>query len=171
MVLNNYWKAVQLLGSLGSSGNISSGMVKTNGSGLGNVITGLNGTDGSGRYRLRTQNVSVIVGKGTGTVSASDYDLFDDCTASISNFSYANQLNATDDGLSQVFTLGGNNNTKNDITITEVGIVKRYQGGYEISGQDVSEWNDVLFVKMLLSAPVTVPAGGSFQLSVKWEEK
>ena len=171
MVLNNYWKAVQLLGSLGSNGNISSGMVKTNGSGLGNVITGLNGTDGSGRYRLRTQNVSVIVGKGTGTVSASDYDLFDDCTASISNFSYANQLNATDDGLSQVFTLGGNNNTKNDITITEVGIVKRYQGGYEISGQDVSEWNDVLFVKMLLSAPVTVPAGGSFQLSVKWEEK
>ena len=48
MVLNNYWKAVQLLGSLGPSGNISSGMVKTNGSGLGNVITGLNGTEGSG---------------------------------------------------------------------------------------------------------------------------
>ena len=171
MVLNNYWKAVQLLGSLGPSENISSGMVKTNGSGLGNVITGLNGTDGTGRYRLRTQNVSVIVGKGTGTVSASDYNLFDDCTASISNFSYTNQLNATDDGLSQVFTLGGNNNTENDITITEVGIVKSYQGAYEISGQDVSAWNDVLFAKILLSTPVTVPAGGSFQLSVKWEEK
>lgn len=169
MVLNNYWKAFQYMEGLSTSGGgyINTGMVKLNGDAMPNLENYIRMGDSTNTnlVKIRTSNIGAVIGCGTGTIAATDYSLFDDCTSDFANFSVVNAFSAENDALSQIVTISGMNNTADEITITEAGITKSY------SEVESGTGGAVLFAKMLLSTPVTVPAGGSFQLSVKWEEK
>lgn len=172
MVLSNYWKALNSLKLLtGGNGHAPTGMVMTNGSTLANILTYIGGGSDadvrSNRWRLRDSNISAVVGKGSGTISAEDYALFDDCTSSFSNFSVANAAGASTEGFSQVVTISGQNNSGEDITITEVGIVKTYERRetYPEGG------GTVMFAKIQLDSPVLVPNNGTFQITVQWLER
>lgn len=168
MVLNNYWKAVRNLGLMyGGSGTFDSGMINVSGTAIPNLLTYISGTASAGLWQIRTKGISARVGKGDAAVTVNDYSLDDDCTASFDNYSVTHNL-GIDNALTDVFTISGDNNTGSEITLTEVGITKTYSGQNEVSDSSTQE---VMFARLLLSTPVTVPAGGSFQLSVKWEEK
>lgn len=168
MVLNNYWKAVRSLGLMtGSNGTFDSGMINVSGTAIPNLLTYISGTSSAGLWQIRTKGMSARVGKGNAAVTVNDYSLDDDCTSSFDNYSVTQNL-GIDNALTDVFTISGDNGTGSEITLTEVGITKTYSGQNEVSDSSTQE---VMFARLLLSNPVTVPAGGSFQLSVKWEEK
>lgn len=169
MVLNNYWKAIQSLGRIyGSSGNFSSGMVNISGDSVPNLLTYVGGSSSAGLWQIRTNKMGVLVGSGTTEPTAEDYRLENDVTSSFSNVSVSDSLNATENGLSQVFTVGGDNLSGDEITITEVGITKTYSGQNEVSD---SSTQVVLFARIVLDTPVVVPNNGSFQIPIQWLER
>ena len=171
MVLNNYWKALNILKSIvpdGASHKDSFGMVDIEGTappfqhGTYSYYT----TALYSNVNLKDALMGARLGKGTGTITPQDYALFDDCTSSISNLTVTNSANPTDEGYQSIITISGLNNTENEITITEVGITKTF---YEQNSADLFT-NPVMFCKILLNIPVTVPAGGAFTITIEWLE-
>ena len=172
MVLNNYWKALDILkdASYGSNANKSFGI---------KLIDGRNadiryGVDVQyqmnclvGNIDLKNDLMTARLGKGTGTIQPTDYALFDDVTSSFSDVQLSVASDATDEGYSSIYTVSGQNNTEAAITISEVGICKTFW----ISDQQPMYNQPAMFVKMLLENPITVPAGGTFQLNVQWLER
>ena len=171
MVLNNYWKALNILKSIvndGTSHKDSFGMID---------IEGTEPPVQHGTYspymqaiyaniNLKDSLMGVRLGKGTGTITAQDYALFDDCTDDISNLSITNSAAPTNEGYQNIITISGMNNTENEIVITEVGITKTF---YEQMSTDIFT-NPVMFCKILLHNLVIVPVGGAFTITIEWLE-
>ena len=171
MVLNNYWKAMNILKSISADGPdvMSFGM---------RDITGIypeviRHSNESYKYKgiisninLKNDYISVRVGSGTGTIAPTDYALFNDITNSISNFQASSSCDATDNGYRQVLTVSGTNNAEYAIIITEVGITKTF---YKTVNQDTFT-NPVMFAKILLEEPIEVAAGGAFSFTIEWLE-
>lgn len=169
MVLSNYWKALHILKDIwGSTGQIDYGMVGLDGEPYGVIYVSRAGWDDyTGIYRntrLRTDDIGIRIGKGTGEISASDYSLFDDCTASFSNLSVANSVIPSNDGYRQTIVASGVNNSGADITITEAGITKSFFSG----GSNIKP--PLLLTKKMLNTPLTVENGDSFTLTFEWLE-
>lgn len=120
------------------------------------------------------QNLSCLVGTGTTEVSESDYCLANDVTSSfvttVSNFN----AGVTDDGhFFVVATWNGTNNTANDITLTEIGLVKVFNmyhlANVATSGiGNTGEYN-ILLARHILEEPVTIGAGNTGTITVKIE--
>lgn len=171
MVLNNYWKAMNILKSISAENPevMTFGMIDINGT-LPEVMRMANEAY---KYKgiisnmnLRNDYISARVGSGTGTIAPTDYALFNDITSSISNFQVSSSCDATDNGYRQVLTISGTNNGESAITITEVGITKVF---YKTVNQDTFT-NPVMFAKILLDEPIEVAAGGAFSFTIEWLE-
>lgn len=117
-------------------------------------------------FTLRN-NLSIRVGSGTNAESADDYNLGDDKTAQISNYTNTINVSFTDNSLKAVISVSGVNNSETPITISEVGIVKTLGTGYNSS----LETDNVLIARKLLTTPLTVGAGNSFSLTFEWIEQ
>ena len=172
MILNNYWKAMNILKSINDAQpeTMNFGMVDINGT----IPEILRRANESYKYRgiipninLRDNQINVRVGSGSGTIAPTDYALFNDITSSISNFQVTSTCDATDNGYRQLITISGTNNGETAITITEVGITKVF---YKQVNQDELT-NPVMFAKILLDEPITVEVGGILNLTIEWEEK
>ena len=173
MILSNYWKALHSLKDVmvysGESAMIDYGMVGLDGNAYGAINMGY---DNNGDYsmvyrnvRLRSQDISMRVGTGTGEISADDYSLFNDCTASISNLSVTNSYVPLSDGYKQILTIAGTNSTSEPIIITEAGITKTFcRQAYPY------EKGPLLLAKMLLDNPITVAPKDNFMFSIEWKE-
>ena len=178
MVLGNYWRAMRILENTAGSGMVSAdlGLTDITGTALGVIDMADDGMNGSFREgaianaRLRTANMSIRLGKGTGDISADDYALFEDCTSDISSLLFSSSFNSTENGYSQVMIVTGTNNSGSELTITEAGICKTFQRFID-SNSDRPQSNPVLLAKMLLENPITVPAGGSFRIILEWLEQ
>jgi hypothetical protein len=171
MVLNNYWKAMNILKSINGDGadDMTFGMVDVNGT----FPEVLRKSNESYKYRgiisninLRNDKISARVGSGTGTITPTDYALFNDVTSSISNLQVSSTCDATNNGYRQVITISGTNSGESAITITEVGITKVF---YKAVNEDVLT-NPVMFAKILLDEPIEVAAGGAFSFTIEWLE-
>ena len=174
MVLNNYWKAINILKSMsisGASGD-SFGILDYTGS----AVSILKGYDAAKwpatkiNVNLRDDNIGVRLGSGTGTIAPTDYALFNDITSSISNLQVSSSCDATDNGYRQVLTISGTNNGESAITITEVGITKIFSSDYSTTMGVVYYTNPVMFAKILLDEPITVEANGAFSFTIEWLE-
>lgn len=104
-----------------------------------------------------TQNSSwLIIGTGTGTVSESNYCLFNqDSTCTCVSAS-----SSTTSNLTKEYTATFQNNSESNVTITETGIVAY-----------VYIYNDmytVLLDHTLLDTPVTIPAGETRTITYVW---
>lgn len=178
MILSNYWRAMRVLENVAGSGMTSAdlGIKDITGAALGNIDMADDGMNGSFREgaianaRLRTANITIRLGKGTGDITAADYALADDCTANISNLLFSSSFNAGDDGYSQVIIITGTNNTANDITLTEVGVCKKFQRFID-SNSNRPQSNEVMLAKLHLDKPIKVLANGSFRIIVEWVEQ
>lgn len=104
-----------------------------------------------------TQNSSwLIIGTGTGTVSESDYCLFNqDSTCTCVSAS-----SSTTSNLTKEYTATFQNNSESNVTITETGIVA-YVYIY-------NNMFTVLLDHTLLDTPVTIPAGETRTITYVW---
>lgn len=173
MVLNNYWKALEIL-------KANSDDSKTGTNDDFNMVD-IEGGSPSVRWKfidqyskksvvsninLKDKLIGARVGKGDGTITATDYALFDDCTDDLSDVTIVTSASPTDGGYQNIVTVTGSNNTENAITITEIGITKTF-----FIQNDSDEFtNPVMFAKILLFNPVTVVANGTFSITVEWLE-
>lgn len=171
MVLYNYWKALHSLKDLMKTGSstdmIDYGMIALDGSNYGVINMGWdNWGDRDAVWhnaRLRSADISMRVGTGTGEISPDDYSLFNDCTSSISNLNVTNTLEESETGYKQTVTLTGKNNSANTLTITEAGITKNFYGHPDAK-------SPLLLVKTLLDTPIEVEPQGNFTITLEWNE-
>lgn len=115
------------------------------------------------------QNISFDVGSGTTEADATDTVLEDDKTNSFTATSMNLNLGVTDDGhLNIVISWNGTNNTSEDITITEIGLLKSL---YMVSGVNTSPSSAALrkflIARQILENPVTISAGATGVITVK----
>lgn len=167
MVLQNYWGFLACIqtkiwtnepsGNVGKDvGGVSVGVMLTGSSGyVGNIQS--NG-------RILNDGMSLRLGTGTGTVSPTDYALFNDVSDSISQQSLIVTANGTSDGCEFIYQYLGTNLTENDITVTEVGLAKTYRSAQYTE-------STILFAKVILDEPITVPAGRSVSLTFMFKEQ
>ena len=171
MILNNYWKANKIVEDLiWSNGRKDYGLIGVSGTGIGAIWYARNGNTSQYNLpfynvQLRTTNIAVRLGTGTGDITADDYSLFNDCTSNITNLAITNNTQAEDNKFSQILLITGINNSGNELTIKEVGICKKFYTNEDYLSEDV------MLAKMLLSNPVTIAAGGSFRIIVEWAEQ
>ncbi len=108
-------------------------------------------------------NCSLRLGNGTNTYSGDEYTLANDITSNFSNLQYSVGFEASDSA-KRILTITGTNNTANDITITELGVVKTLY-------RDANTSYQVLMAIVVLSSAVTVLAGDSFTIVAEWVEQ
>ena len=174
MILNNFWKAQNVGGSIYISSNYNTytkdfGFLDVNGNSAPINIAAYRDNMASlviPNIDLRKQNMGAIIGKGTGEIEATDYSLFDDCTSDFRNITVTFSVGDTDEGYSTIVTIRGINSTENDITITEAGVGKKFLCDTATGGYD----DLVLFAKVLLDNPLTVHPNSSFVLTLEWVE-
>jgi len=98
----------------------------------------------------------LIIGTGTGTVSESDYCLFNqdsDCTC-------VSASSSTTSNLTKSYTATFQNNSESDVTVTETGIV----GNVWV----YSTFYKLLLEHTLLETPVIIPAGETRTITYVW---
>lgn len=96
----------------------------------------------------------LTIGTGDTAVTADDYCLANEITASMSNIEYTTTCGADNDELKAVYTMTVTNNTGADVTIKEVGI----EAG--VGNSSYAE-QFILIAREVLSSPITIPSGGS----------
>lgn len=171
MVLSNYWKAFKLAtifnGYSSDYNYVDLGLVKINGSRSENILYGIDYRYQSfiqWNARIRTFD-GIRIGTGTGQVQPSDYCLFNDVTDSIGNLEF-NVLHSTlDNKFSSIINVSGINNSGSEITISELGITKKF-----IIDTTGAKGAPIMLAKLLLNRPVTVPANGAFAFTIEWDE-
>jgi hypothetical protein len=171
MILLNYWKAMHSLKDVmlttGQSSVIDYGMIGLDGNNYGAINMGWDNWGNRDAVwhnaRLRSADISMRVGTGTGEISPDDYSLFNDCTSSISNLNVTNTLEESETGYKQTVTLTGKNNSANTLTITEAGITKTFYGHPDAK-------SPLLLVKTLLDTPIEVEPQGNFTITLEWNE-
>lgn len=162
MILSNYWKFKNSLDTQAQDNNtVMNGMVSITGEAAGIALG-----DNSCIVNYKFDNALIYkFGTGSNEYSSDAYALANDITSSIGNVSVSFNSSGNDT-LSRIFSFSGTNTSESEITITEVGIVKRV-GEYANMGKT----NDILMAICQLTNPVTVPASGSFQIPVNWIEQ
>ena len=126
------------------------------------------------RITLFKKSLSVRVGTGATDVDEEDYQLEADVTSSFTQVALSVQPSVSADG-HQIITITwtGMNNSANDITIKEIGLVKSFPMfvsssiGTSQLGAIVSE--NILIARYILEEPVTINAGDSGTISIKIE--
>lgn len=134
----------------------------------GNTITTDNSTTTNEQYSLvyamsdilsteaANNRAYLIVGTGTGTVSDDDYSLF----RSASGCPCVSASSNTSANFTKIYTATFQNNTSEDITITEVGIAAKMYVYNDFFG--------FLLDHTLLDTPVTIPAGETRTITYEW---
>ena len=113
---------------------------------------------------LRKTEFEMLVGTGTTPVTPNDYRLANDITSNLSNTSLQSTSLIGDAGIKTVYSFTGTNNTTSNITISEIGLVKKFLNS------DTSNGNKYLLVREVLDNPITVTAGTGFILTFEWNE-
>lgn len=183
MVLNNYIKAKAFFeshhntfdASQYSLGYTNPGIQNDNGDTFNLVyITNTNQTYSELVARMYSikEDLSYVVGTGTTTPVASDYQLENDITSSLSNYNYTQATSFEDGKCRTIVTITGTNNTGSSQTITEIGVRKRYYYAYIIPPTSVgeNEHYDCLIIRHLLNTPKVVPDGEGFTITFQWDE-
>lgn len=172
MILNNYWKGMKIVESAAAQQNTSLDfhLVGISGNEIGAILTSWRSSTSLSdpavqNSNLRTARTEIRIGKGTGTPTANDYGLFDDCTSDISDLTFNNSTQYQDGAFSQILVINGANNTSNPITITEVGVCKTFL----TAAQSYSE--PVMLAKTILDNPITVQGGNTFRVIIEWLEQ
>ena len=115
-------------------------------------------------------DLSFVVGTGNTEPTANDYCLENDVTANISSYSTSVNVTFEDGKFRTIATISGVNNTESDITISEVGVTKKYF--YTTNGTSVSDntFYNVLLIRHVLETPKVVPSGSGFTVTFQWDE-
>lgn len=175
MILDNYWKYLAAVED--SRNNIATdtirypGIKNTSGTTFG-VTTGAQyfstRVDQMNHNLIVRSNTSIRVGTGDTEVTAGDYNLANDITASLSNVQNSQTITTNEEGkLITTYTLSATNNTANTITLKEVGIYKSSIWG---ATNDTGLTNNCFFARKLLDTPLEVPVGTSFTMTFNWSE-
>lgn len=98
----------------------------------------------------------LIAGTGTGTISDDNYNLF----RGASGCSCVSASSNTSANFTKIYTATFQNNTSEDITITEVGIAAKMYVYNDYFG--------FLLDHTLLDTPVTIPAGETRTITYEW---
>ena len=177
MILNNYWNLIAGMAGLtfvwiNDVENLADiGLKDMDGSSLlinpHTTDSGRNSADIVANWNPRAK-LTAVIGSGGQDPTASDFDLGDDVTDHITNFSATVNTSSASGGISTVVTVTGINTTQGVITISEVGIVK------EITTTTGNNYTHIkkncLLVKHLLDTPKTVESGEGFTLTIEWLE-
>ena len=117
--------------------------------------------------RFFKYNLKVLFGSGNTEPAVTDYALGNNFTASLSDITYAESYEVTNDNdepkIVKTIEIIGRNNTENDLILREFGL---YQDIY----YDMNHSSPVLLVREVLSTPITLEAGKGFALTITWEE-
>ena len=108
------------------------------------------------------------LGSGTTEPDPTDYVLENEFTSSLTDVTMVTSVAADNDILKTVMVISGRNATDTEFTINEIGISKKlnyYNGSWTNPST-----KDVLILRQILEAPVVIPAGGSFSITVEWDE-
>lgn len=177
MILKNYWKWLEIIQKTNiRSANILSynaGLVDINGS-VANIALATAYNDYGvldpllPNYNL-IQNIFFRIGAGDTEVTSNDYMLDDDITDNIANLSI-NYSSQTDDNISRIISISGNNTSNEPITITKVAIGKGIVNGNNSTLYDFTTKN-VLFAIHELEEPIVVQPNNNFNLIVEWVEQ
>ena len=125
----------------------------------------------SSAYML--SNIGLWVGSGNTEVTPNDWKLANDVTSSFTSISRTSNRTIIEvDGVSKLqvtCTFIGKNNTSDPITIREIGLSKSYaKDTRQQIYVDMGEAYRTLYIREVLSAGVTVPAGGTFTCTLTW---
>lgn len=110
------------------------------------------------------QDWSSVVGSGNTAAEATDYELDADETSNFTSVTDVITFGVDSDGhLTATIQWSGMNNTANDITITEVGLVKTLYNATaaSISSASSATAKACLIGRFVLTSPVTIAAGDS----------
>lgn len=172
MVLNNYWKLLEnnqknSVWGNGSDIDINIGLRGLNGG----YVNILQSTTNSGYMPYVAENLkldynmSVRVGYGDTPVTAQDYALENDVTSSLSNISTTFSSSSDDTGVSRIINFSAQNLTNSAITINKVAVAK---GIWSVPSNFYKA--DILLAIVELDSPITVSAGGNFNITFSWDE-
>lgn len=163
MILNNYWKWLQVITMNGLNGqDCPCSIVNTNGDSLNTYCMSANNNINPCQL---TKDLAIKIGTGENTYTPDSYNLVNDITSSIDNLTFQMQSNCSNDQFIRTVLVSGDNSSANDITITEIGIQRKM---YRSAGGDVG--TQVMLAIVQLETPITVPAGQGFTATVEWIE-
>jgi hypothetical protein len=121
-------------------------------------------------YVLNT--LSLWVGSGDTAVDPGDWKLAADITSSFSNIQRTQSRSVIDDNgtgkLQVTCTFSGVNNTENSIIVKEIGMAKSFTASTATMPNINNIENRALYIRELLSSPVTVAPGETFTCTMKW---
>lgn len=159
MILNNYANYLASIQSHNySTVSVPGTFIDTNGSTFSSM-----GSDGnSGLTRMDT-DMFVDIGEGDNEYTSDAYAI----TSPLSGVSASmtSTVGAEGNKVVRTYTITGSNSNSEEKTITEVAIGKSYNMYVQSSWQYVN----FLFAITKLSQPVTVPAGASYTITLRWE--
>ena len=121
-----------------------------------------------------SETMGFRVGTGSTPVSIDDYKLDTDVTSSFSDRRCTTEFSSEDGHMIITETWVGTNNTAEDITITEVGILNRFlsvvnpANGVTANGN--SSAKAVLLLRKVLETPILVPAGHTATITIRIDE-
>lgn len=178
MILKNYWEALRLYVAEATEDNTSISYMNHGLKALAGTIASINhytstGTTINTSYTpnalknmdLRKTNFEMRVGSGTAAPTATDYALGNDITSYFSNTSLQVDSISTTNGLQTTYIFSGTNSTSSDLTITEIGLAKKF-----LTTDHSTNGSVCLLTKNLLDNPITVAAGDNFTLTFEWVE-
>lgn len=174
MILNNYWKYLAVMYNsnnvVNEYGGQNTGVKNTSGTTF-SITTGTSYSAYYGQLNINLyprKNTFVRVGTGDTAVTADDYNLDNDVTASLSNVANSQNIVVNDEGkLITTYIFSATNNTGNALTIKEVGI---YKAGIWGGSNGSEPTNSCFFARKVLDNPIVVPTGSSFTVNFVWEE-
>lgn len=108
------------------------------------------------------------VGSGTTEVSVEDYALENEFSSSVTcTISSATYENTEDFKIKKLYVITGKNNSSDTVTISEVGIWKKFYGQINPSYDAWLSNRRYLMVRQLLTTPITVPAGKEYRITLE----
>lgn len=176
MILRNYWEALRLYVAEATEDDIATSFINHELKALSGSAASINHytsftvnqyytPNALRNMDLRKTNFEMRVGSGTATPTATDYALGNDITSYFSNTSLQVDSISTTNGLQTTYIFSGTNNTNSDLTITEIGLAKKF-----LATDNTTSGSVCLLTKDLLDSPITVAAGDSFTLTFEWIE-
>lgn len=121
-----------------------------------------------------SETMGFRVGTGSTPVSIDDYKLDTDVTSSFSDRQCTTEYSSEDGHMIITETWVGTNNTAEDITITEVGILNRFLSVVTTTSGVTTNNNAivkaVLLLRKVLETPILVPAGHTATITIRIDE-
>lgn len=155
MVLTNYWKMLQAIGTATSDGWTMIPVITTDGNTYNICVRA--------ESKQFLNHLKGVVGGGTTAPQKDDYRLaypYDSNIISNLRYNYTTGYDA--DGLKIFMTISGTNISGSTINITEAGITFETYNNYGVSE------GSVLATRTILDSPITVPHNSGFIVTLEW---